>query len=224
MASIVESARELSLQKPYDKTTIAKLEEYVISIKKSGDIYDFDVLKCLLKLYGVYPEESKSELIATILCLSLMKLPSTDFLCLACLIPAKSQKKEPLKTILQCADNLERCTFVEFWENRNNESMKTFTNSLNGFDSSIRKHIINSLQGTYRNISIEQFNKALGLTATESAEFVKKCDSIDNTNKDVVTFKIVTSDTVIGNVNVKQQNRSLRYDETIKFLDLVKQE
>lgn len=224
MASIIESVRELSLQKPFDKSTIGKLEEYVISVKKSVDVYDFDVLKCLLKLYGVYPEESKSDLIATILCLGLMKLPSTDFLCFACLIPVKSQKNEPLKTIYQCADNLERCTFAEFWENRNSESMKNFADSLDGFDAAIRKHIVSSLQGTYRNISVEQFNKALGLSTSESTEFVKKCDSIDNVSKDIVTFKIEASDSAIGHANVKQQSRSLRYDETLKFLDLVKNE
>ena len=42
MASIVESSRELSQQKPYDKGTIVKLEEYAKSVIGTSNNYDFD--------------------------------------------------------------------------------------------------------------------------------------------------------------------------------------
>ena len=160
--SLTDSCKEILLQKAYERSSIKKLEEF-ISFGISNGVYDFEISKGLLKLYNVFPEDSKVEIIANCLILSLMNYPSIDFVSLSCLVPSKLQKKDFLKGLFSSAERLESCKFTEFWGLRNSDGLKAHFNNVKGFDVAIRNFILGAIQQTCRNISSDKLQIYLDL-------------------------------------------------------------
>jgi len=214
----MEALRELVQQKPYDRTSIAKLEEFVASAVKNEQ-YDFEIVKSLLKLYGVYPEEIKIDVVANVLVLALMRLPSTDFLNLACLVPHKLQKKEPLKSIFTCADHLDRCQFVEFWTARNAEGTSALFGGVKGFDAAVRVFALSCVQATCRNISTEKLQAILGFTAAaDFSGFIKGNSSIEQGAGAVISFAALPAS---ATGNTTKQGHNVKYENVIRHMEMV---
>lgn len=246
MSSSVETCREVLRQKPYDRSSVATLEQFVTECAASnGNIYDFEIMKALLKLYNVYPDESKVEIVVSVLAMALMQLPNTDFLSLSCMVPLKNQRKEPLKTIFRSADCLERCKFGEFWDERNAESVKSLLSNVTNFDHVMRQFIFASIRSTFQNMPVEKFQRACGFKSAAAAlvsggegvggaeysAFVASCgDAIESVNDVSVEFNQKGSAGVgglrggvkVGERNIAQQGRSIKYEEVVKFLDAVR--
>lgn len=218
----MESCRELIQQKPYDRSSIAPLEEFVASAIATEQ-YDFEIVKGLLKLYGVYPEETKTAVVANVLGLALMRLPSTDFLSLSCLVPGKLQNKETLKFIFTCADHLERCKFVEFWAVRNEEGVREILNNIKGFDQALRVFVLNSVQSVCRTVSQEKLQSMLGFSAAAAGEytaFVKRINGAEVKDA-VVSFASVAASGAAGTAQGQADGFVVKYENIIRHMELV---
>jgi hypothetical protein len=213
----MEACRELIQQKPYDRASIAQLEAFVASAVATEQ-YDFEIVKSLLKLYGVYPEETKVEVVANVLGLALMRLPNTDFLSLACLVPHKLQKKEPLKTIFVCADLLERCKLTDFWVQRADASVSGLFNGIKGFDRAVRGFAIGRAQAVYRNIPCEKLQAMLGfVTAGECTAFLKGCDAVEGDGSGAV---VVFARVAASAGSAKPQGHVVKYEDAIRYMEM----
>ena len=121
----------LIANEPYELSTLSALENYV-SYQLKGREYDFEANKALLRSYQVNAEQVKLDIVVSTMVLSLMRLPSTDFLALSFIIPGKLPLQLKLKQVQKFADLLERAEFVKFWEEYNN-SDKSITDVADGF-------------------------------------------------------------------------------------------
>ncbi len=77
--------KQLIETNPFDLNTIQKLEQYV-NDQYQNNTYDYQSNKELLKCYQFYAQNANTEIICKILILSLMRLPSSDYLSLLYLI------------------------------------------------------------------------------------------------------------------------------------------
>ena len=60
--------------RPYETDTLQALESFVTTQSSSnGLIYDFEANKALLKIYQLYPEYFKPDLVANVFTLTLMR-------------------------------------------------------------------------------------------------------------------------------------------------------
>lgn len=148
---------------------VSALEVYVAE-QTANNSYDFLGNKALLKLYLSSPDLFSADIAAQIFVLSLMRLPNTDFLALAYLVPSKFLSIQPkLKTIVALATLLETGRFVEFWtQYRANEGIvnnKYFPISIRGF-------LMSTIRLTFHDISTELLASSLGLEVSELENFL----------------------------------------------------
>eukprot|EP01041_Mallomonas_annulata_P000559 gene559-1075_t len=195
---------------PYDVTTATSLEQYVLLQMTDGK-YDFEANRILLKLYQCYPEISKAETIANILVLSLMRLPSTDFLLLSYLIPLKFSSNIKIKFIQKCADFLESGRFKEFWDSCVDGTVAEITMNAN-FRNAIRSYMMGNIRSTFRNMSRDQFQQMLGLESAELESFCSSCTDV----------KQVTADTVIIVPPVDTLGKSKALEESVRFEEILR--
>jgi translation initiation factor 3 subunit K len=156
---------------PYDVSTAASLEGFVTS-QLSSKTYDFNANKALLKNYQVNPSIAKADFVSKVLILSLMRLPSSDFLALTYMIPPQAQSNANIVTIQKCVDSLERGRFREFWE-QFVPAQALFTEAV-GFVDSVRLFIVSNLRDTFKDMPKALFQQQLGLDAVSVVSF---CDS-----------------------------------------------
>lgn len=164
LLALVESA-------PYDVATATGLEAFVVS-QLSNKTYDFAANKALLKNYQVNPSIAKADFVSKVLILSLMRLPSSDFLALTYIIPTQLAGNANIAVIQKSADSLERGKFREFWE-QFVPAQTLFTEAV-GFVDSIRLFIVSNLRDTFKSIPKALFQQQLGL---DEASVVSFCDS-----------------------------------------------
>lgn len=153
----------------YDVNTAAKLEAYV-NHQLTSRTYDFNANKALLKNYQVNTSIMKLDVICNVLVLSLMRLPSADFITLNYLLPAKFVNHANIQAIQACASLLERGHFLGFWEHFVQESTNVFQ-SATGFVDFIRMFILGNLRDTYTAIPKKLFAQQLGLNETSIEPF-----------------------------------------------------
>jgi len=164
LLALVESA-------PYDVSTATGLEAFVVA-QLANKTYDFTANKALLKNYQVNPTTAKADFVAKLLILSLMRLPSSDFLALTYLIPTQLAGNANIAVIRKAADSLERGKFREFWE-QFVPAQALFTEAV-GFVDSIRLFIVSNLRDTFKSIPKALFQQQLGLDEVSVVSF---CDS-----------------------------------------------
>jgi translation initiation factor 3 subunit K len=161
----------LIANEPYELSTLLSLERYVGMQLNEGE-YDFEANKALLRSYQVNAEHVKLDVVVNTMVLSLMRLPSTDFLALSYIIPGKLPLQPKLKQVQKFADLLERAEFSKFWEEYA-AADQSITSSANGFKDLIRTFIISNTSATFTNISMELLQSFLGLSASETVAFCK---------------------------------------------------
>lgn len=156
----------------YEASTGAKLEVHVQN-QLSQQLYDFSANKALLKNYQVNSSIMKVDFVCQVLVLSLMRLPSTDFLALSYLIPSSLTSNSNVMLIQKCADLLERGKFHQFWEEYVTAPQTLFSQA-NGFVDFIRLFILSNLRDTFKTIPKNMFQQQLGLNDSTIVAF---CDS-----------------------------------------------
>lgn len=164
IATLIENA-------PYEVSTATSLEGHVTA-QLSGKTYDYAANKALLKNYQVNSTAAKADFVARVLVLSLMRLPSSDFLSLTYMIPPSLATNSKIVTVQKSADMLERGRFREFWE-QYVTAQELFSEAA-GFVDSIRLFIISNLRDTFKDMPKALFQQQLGL---DNVTVVSFCDS-----------------------------------------------
>ena len=167
----------LIANEPYEVSTLSALEKFV-TIQLNEREYDFEANKALLRSYQINAEQVKLDVIVNVMVLSLMRLPSTDYLALSYIIPGKVPLNPKLKQVQKFADLLERAEFSKFWE-EHSAADQTITASAKGFADFIRSYIMGNTRDTFRNISTELLQQFLGLNAAETDAFCKSSPLVE---------------------------------------------
>ena len=167
----------LVANEPYELSTLSALEKYV-TVQLNEKEYDFEANKALLRSYQINAEHVKLDVVVNTMILSLMRLPSTDFLALSYIIPGKLPLQPKLKQVQKFADLLERAEFGKFWEEYSAPD-QTLTSAAVGFADFIRAFIMNNTRDTFRNISKELLQQFLALSSSEIDAFCKSSPFVE---------------------------------------------
>lgn len=167
----------LIANQPYELATLSALEKYV-TLQLNDREYDFEANKALLRSYQVNAEHVKLDVVVNLMVLSLMRLPSTDFLALSYIVPGKLPLQPKLKQVQKFADLLERAEFMKFWVEYAASDM-SITAPADGFLDLIRAFIMNNTRDVYRNISKELLQQFLNFDATEIEAFCKSSPLVE---------------------------------------------
>ena len=103
---------------PFTESTIVALEDNLRRQLASEIPYNFEANKILMKNYQVKPVRANVNLIADILLLGVMRLPSTDYLSLSYIVPVKYRpdKNASTQTIANLVKALEQGQYSQFWQ------------------------------------------------------------------------------------------------------------
>ncbi len=209
----------------YDVSTGAKLEAHVVS-QLSQKTYDFLANKALLKNYQVNNDILKVDFVCNVLILSLMRLPSTDFLAITYLIPTKLITNSNVMLIQKCADFLERGKFHQFWEEYVT-APETLFSQANGFVDFIRLFILSNLRDTFKNIPKTLFQQQLGLNESSIVSFCESNKLIDKVSDSQVKSSTtdilsqIAGDDVVFVSNDENQNKSQQFDENLRVDEVI---
>jgi CSN8/PSMD8/EIF3K family len=162
---------------PYELSTLAALEKYV-TVQLNEKEYDFEANKALLRSYQINAEHVKLDAVVNVMVLSLMRLPSTDFLALSYIVPGKLPLQPKLKQVQKFADLLERAEFLKFWEEYSAPE-QSITAPAVGFADFIRSFIMSNTRDTFRNISKDLLQQFLGLSAAETDSFCRSSPFVE---------------------------------------------
>mmetsp|Transcript_2583 Transcript_2583/g.4703 ORF Transcript_2583/g.4703 Transcript_2583/m.4703 type:complete len:223 (+) Transcript_2583:37-705(+) len=204
--------KTLSFSDPYKLMTA--LEAYV-NEQASNNTYDFTANKALLKLYQCYPDLLSTEVATKVLCLSMMRLPSTDYLVLSYLVSGQALATEPsLVTLHNASDLLETGKFNAFWSLRgDNNAIFDATN----FDHAIREYIVKNVSSTFKNIEVDVLCGMLGMRSGDLSSFQANSSCKFNISGDVVVFS--SGDQQVGKTS--QFEGMLRIDEVMRLMDVL---
>ena len=199
--------------KPFDPLTVAQLESYASQQATTGT-YDFDANKALLKFYQCYPDQLKVDVVASVLVLSLTKLPKNDFLMLSYLIPGRIISGNPkIKTTQKCAELLEGGKFQEFWAEYATNASELFTAA--GFTDSIRNLIAENIKFTFKTINSDKFSSMIGLSSSDVGAF---CTSSEHV-QELKGSTVVMTSCAENQPRLQHFEESLRFDEALRLVD-----
>lgn len=167
------------VERPFEPETISALEVYVKSQAGSGS-YDWAANKGLMKAYSCMGVSIDADvnMIATLLALSMMRLPSTDFLQLSYLLPSKFAADPKVAVLIKCADMLERAQFRGFWNEIKGEEIAPLVSGINNFEDCIRTFMLGVVSKTFKNIAKPTLLGNLGLSDNNADEFLKSSSFI----------------------------------------------
>lgn len=206
--------KTLSFSDPYKLMT--DLETYVAE-QVADNKYDFIANKALLKLYQCYPDLLSPEVVTKVLCLSMMRLPSTDYLVLSYLVSGQALTTDPSLVILHTAsDLLETGKFNAFWTLRGDN--KAIFDAKN-FDHFIREFIIKNVRSTFKNIKVDMLCGLLGLSSGALAGFQAESSCSFEVSGDSVLFS--SCDRQMGKSS--QFEGMLRIEEVMRLMDVLPQ-
>jgi len=170
---------------PYDANTAQLLERYVATQLASGT-YDFAANKALMKNYQASSASSgsKMDVLTDVLTLSLMRLPSTDYLALSYLLPGKITDCPKLVLIQKYAEFLEKAQYKQFWAEYAT-SKESFSRA-KGFESSIRNCILMNLSVTFSAVETSTIAPMLGLDGAELKSFLSSAKELVETVTDAI--------------------------------------
>lgn len=163
----------------YEIGILPDMEAYLEEQLDKGT-YDLDANLAILKLYLLYPEESKVSVYEGILLKALTAFPATDFAMCMYQIPEKhhAQLKDPIRL----SQHLEQAKFKLFWKTAEEqvaaakESESGEAQGLSrakGWQDFVRKFIAGVVSNTYRSIRCDQLAELLNLQASELAPVIK---------------------------------------------------
>lgn len=185
--STPEALLQMIVGDPFEATTAAALEKHVASQLSSGT-YDFFANKALMKNYQSTSASTSSKLdvLTDILTLSLMRLPSTDYLALSYLLPGKITDCPKLTLIQKYAEFIEKAQYKQFWEEY--ATSKESFSSAKGFESALRACILTNLSLTFRSVETATLAPMLGLQGDELKTFLSSSPLVESANETNVKF------------------------------------
>jgi translation initiation factor 3 subunit K len=192
-----ESVEALLSKSPYSASNQSTLEAYLDAEVKGAAPYYMDANRSLLKLYQIFPQSAKDTNVSLVLLLALLEFPSNDLLALSYLVSERMHKTEPVATILKCANLLESCQFVEFWQVFGAMDADAGIKSLASAASTketLQRAIAQVLAVTYRTSKTDKVLPALNMTSGEElAKLQHPC--VESVKGDTVTFAATTDNT-----------------------------
>lgn len=192
---------------PYEPSTASLLEKYV-STQLSTGTYDFFANKALLKNYQciVNAATVKLEMICDVLVLSLMRLPSTDYLALSYLLP-KIVDCEKFTLTQKYAEMLEKSQYNEIWAEYG-VNAATFSNA-KGFENAIRNCILMNVSATFRDIETSMLAPMLGLQGEKLKAFLATSPLIEKVTDNSIRFLPNDENQSGGGVGTQDNSRVL---------------
>lgn len=179
--------KSLLVERPFEKETISALEGYVKSQASSGS-YDWAANKALMKAYSCMGTSistsissdgsSDDNMVAILLALSMMRLPSTDFLQLSYLIPSGFTSKPAIVALIKCADILESCKFSDFWNEIKGEDVAPIVSQIKDFEDGIRNFMLRVISSSFKNMSKATLLNNLCLSENNADAFLKSSELI----------------------------------------------
>jgi len=161
----------------YDVEILPQLEEYLEKQLKEGT-YDLEANLALLKLYLLYPEETKVRVYEGILVKALMAFPATDFALCMYQIPEKHHAA--LKRVDQLSQHLEMAKFKAFWKAAEEQvaaesgGEAAGISRATGWQDAIRKFVCGVVSSTYRSIKCDQLADLLNMDAKSLDPVIKE--------------------------------------------------
>lgn len=155
--------------------------------------YDPDANLAILKLYLLYPEHAKVEVIELILVKALMAFPATDFS--MCLFQIQEKFQQQLEGgVIKLSQQLEMAKFKNFWsECEQVEALKKAV----GWEDAVRRFIAGVVQATYRSIHISQLAVLLNLPASDLEGIIQeRAWTRSKEDKDLVTVNTASFESV----------------------------
>jgi translation initiation factor 3 subunit K len=171
--------------------------------------YDLDANLMLLKLYQFYPEKASSAAIAKVLALAMMRLPATDFLLCAYLIPERITSEAPVLPLVELANRLEKCQFQTFWAELG--PAREHVKAAHGFDDAIREYVLSVVKLTYQVIDLKYLAEILGVA--DAAPFATKIGSREGDK-----VKVTLSDDNQAKVKEPENAHAVRVDQLGKAI------
>jgi translation initiation factor 3 subunit K len=199
---------------PYEPQTAASLAEYLNWQLAGTSAYDFAANKTLLRNYQLNTSEADGDVAANVLILALMQMPSTDFLALKYLIPAKLASNERIIAIKKCADLLERAQYADFWAEV--AASSAAFSPVKTFDEGIKKVIVSNLRESCKSLSVSYFQQYLNLDESAVAAFCGKFDFLE-VSGDLVLFTAEPH-----KVQTKALEGSIRVDEVMRLVSTLR--
>lgn len=200
---------------PYEAATEALLERYVATQLSSGK-YDFVANKALLKSYQCHASPAaKLDVITDILVLSLMRMPSTDYLALSYLMPGGKVTSEKLALLQKYAELMEKSQYKEFWAEYA-VSGASFANAV-GFEGAVRECIVLNTSCTFRDVDMGVLAPMVGLEGAALKAFLASCKLIEAVTDNSVRFLPNDENTTGGKSSV---DSSLKLDRMKQLFKL----
>mmetsp|Transcript_145955 Transcript_145955/g.254683 ORF Transcript_145955/g.254683 Transcript_145955/m.254683 type:complete len:220 (+) Transcript_145955:96-755(+) len=152
----------------YDVEILPELETYLEEQLSEGH-YDIDANLAILKLYLLYPNENKVEVIQNILLKALMAFPETHFA--LCMYQIPQKYRDSLKDPIRLAQHLEMAKFKAFWKDA---EVCEALGKAKGWQDAVRQFVAGVVSSTYRSIRSDQLADLLNLPAGELGPVVTK--------------------------------------------------
>jgi hypothetical protein len=146
-----------------DADAIRVLESHVDSQLSGAASYDFAANRYLLKLYSCFPESASAGHIASVLVLSMMRLPAKDLLAVASLLPSGQDADARVQAVLDATRALEGGQFRRFWEVVASASTVNVFSAATGFDAALRSFVLGAVCDTFRSLPAGDLQGMLGL-------------------------------------------------------------
>lgn len=203
----------LLLTERYNPDVLPQLEAYV-EAQCSENTYDLDGNLAVLKLYQFHPDKANVAVVSKILLKALMKLPDTDFITCAYLIPERVQEVELITSIASLASQLETCSFRQFWTALKPLRAEQTLPELPGFDAAVREFVCSTMSITYQAIPLAHLSESVALEGGELAAFVQARGW--HIEGDVV--KLTLNDDNQAKPKKPDEGLAIRFDQMTKIL------
>jgi len=176
----------------------------------------------------------KESVVADILIMGMMRLPSSDYLELSYLVPTTlvssrngGNESAKIALVMKCANYLERSQFAEFWLELNaNSDSKTIFDSVHSFESNIRSYILGNISETFQNISRSVLLKLLGFDVDGSNTILEQFLSSSNNSDVEYTIKTDRIEFIVKDKNVekisKKNELSLKTEDLFVLVSTIR--
>merc|ERR1719444_505047 len=143
----------------YEASSLPKLEGYVQEQLSKGT-YDLDVNLATLKLYLLYPDESKVEIMEAILLKALLAFPAADFSLCMYQIPEKYHQNVR-----------EMAKFKAFWKMAAETDM---LNQVTGWRAAVQQFVAGVVSATCRSIRSDELLELLDIKQADLDKLIKE--------------------------------------------------
>lgn len=209
MAPSQEDIRTLVSSQSYSVSMVQPLEEYLAAQASGEAPYMFDAVRTLVKLYQLFPEQSKEDVTVQAYMLAMLEYPSTDTLALAYMIPQPILSKGDCASIQTCLSQLSACQFSDFWKSY--ESLESSTDLV---IANVAKRSVQRLQMSILQVLALTYKEAPSSVVSKTLRGIK-ADEIASLNSPCV--KSSSADGVVFEASADNTKREKVFQESVNF-------